>query len=224
MLAANPTSCPFTLNFEGAPTSESGPVSGLCVLHVSVFTSPNLSPFSFKLLAPFTLSYEGSGAEGSTANLRYLVPFFAAPVSSLQPMENKTTLSPFAATLTGNVNHNPFVCHSYRKHPGWGATLPSLRVSAYSASLRYPYSFLAFDFQLSTARPERRRRSTVSAQLHSQEATQRPFAKNAKIDSYLGGDSVSTEAVAARRHAGTHLPVTWWKLEMPTTTWHLLLN
>jgi hypothetical protein len=48
--------------------------------------------------------------------------------------------------------------------------------------------------------------------------------KDAKIVSYLGGDSVSTEAVAARRHAGTHLPVTWWKLEMPTTTWHLLLN
>jgi len=39
-----------------------------------------------------------------------------------------------------------------------------------------------------------------------------------------GGDTVSTEAVAARRHAGTHLPVTWWKLEMPTTTWHLQLN
>jgi hypothetical protein len=59
---------------------------------------------------------------------------------------------------------------------------------------------------------------------HSKEATQRPLAKNAKMDPYLGGDSVSTEAVAARRHAGTHLPVTWWKLEMPTTTWHLLLN
>jgi hypothetical protein len=26
-----------------------------------------------------------------------------------------------------------------------------------------------------------------------------------------GGDTVSTEAVATRRHAGTHLPVTWWK-------------
>ena len=26
-----------------------------------------------------------------------------------------------------------------------------------------------------------------------------------------GGDTVSTEAVASRRHAGTHLPVTWWK-------------
>jgi|HubBroStandDraft_1064217.scaffolds.fasta_scaffold246104_1 hypothetical protein len=76
--------------------------------------------------------------------------------------------------------------------------------------------------QLSTSRPERRRR--VNRQLLSalKEATQRPLAKNAKIPP--GGDTVSTEAVAARRHAGTHLPVTWWKLEMPTTTWHLLLN
>src|ERR1700752_329943 len=45
-----------------------------------------------------------------------------------------------------------------------------------------------------------------------------------KIEEYGGGDTVSTEAVAARRHAGTHLPATWWKLELPTTTWHLLLN
>ena len=50
------------------------------------------------------------------------------------------------------------------------------------------------------------------------------FSQSAKIDSHGGGDTVSTEAVAARRHAGTHLPVTWWKLEMPTTTWHLQLN
>src|SRR6266481_2096317 len=49
-------------------------------------------------------------------------------------------------------------------------------------------------------------------------------ARRGKIEVYEGGDTVSTEAVAARRHAGTHLPVTWWKLEMPTTTWHLLLN
>ena len=50
------------------------------------------------------------------------------------------------------------------------------------------------------------------------------LSQSAKMESYGGGDTVSTEAVAARRHAGTHLPVTWWKLEMPTTTWHLQLN
>jgi hypothetical protein len=26
----------------------------------------------------------------------------------------------------------------------------------------------------------------------------------------IGGETVSTETVAARRHAGTHLPATWW--------------
>jgi hypothetical protein len=40
MLAANPAS-----------VSKSVPVSDLCVLRVSVFSSPNLSPFNFKLLA-----------------------------------------------------------------------------------------------------------------------------------------------------------------------------
>jgi hypothetical protein len=39
-----------------------------------------------------------------------------------------------------------------------------------------------------------------------------------------GGDPVSTEAVASRRHAGGQPPVIGWKLELPTTTWHLLLN
>ncbi len=50
------------------------------------------------------------------------------------------------------------------------------------------------------------------------------LSRSAKIRLHGGGDTVSTEAVAARRHAGTHLPATWWKLELPTTTWHLLLN
>ena len=50
MLAANPTSI-----------SKSVPVSDLCVLCVSVFSSPNLSPFHFQLLAL-------SVVEGSTFN------------------------------------------------------------------------------------------------------------------------------------------------------------
>src|SRR5260370_30972052 len=50
------------------------------------------------------------------------------------------------------------------------------------------------------------------------------LSRRAKIDSHGGGDTVSTEAVAARRHAGAHLPVTWWELDIPTTTSHLQLN
>jgi hypothetical protein len=49
------------------------------------------------------------------------------------------------------------------------------------------------------------------------------LAEGGKIKA-SGGDTVSTEAVASRRHAGAHPPVTGWKLELPTTTWHLLLN
>ena|ERR1700730_10209336 len=34
--------------------------------------------------------------------------------------ENKATLSPAFATLTGRVKHKSFVCHSYKKHRGVG--------------------------------------------------------------------------------------------------------
>jgi Prolipoprotein diacylglyceryl transferase len=70
--------------------------------------------FNFELLAH-------SGVQGSTFNRFSTTPFLATLTTSLQRIENTATLSPFAATLTGHVNHNPFVCHSYKKHPGWGA-------------------------------------------------------------------------------------------------------
>jgi len=40
------------------------------------------------------------------------------------------TLSPFPAALTDPVKHNPFVCHSYRKHPGWGSR-PSSQIFSF---------------------------------------------------------------------------------------------
>jgi len=55
-------------------------------------------------------------------------PFFATLTNPLQLAENTSTLSPAFATLTRHVNHNPFVCHSYRKHPGWGSHLSNERV------------------------------------------------------------------------------------------------
>jgi hypothetical protein len=51
-----------------------------------------------------------------------------------------------------------------------------------------------------------------------------PLRCYVKISSHMGGDTVSTEAVASRRHAGGQPPVIGWKLELPITTWHLLLN
>ena len=119
MLAANPTSRPFTLSFEGAPVSKSVTASDLCVLRVSVFSSPNLYPFNFKLLALSVI--EGSTFEPSNLHTTPpLSPFTATLASPLQSTENLATLSPAFATLTRHVNHNPFVCHSYKKHPGWG--------------------------------------------------------------------------------------------------------
>ena len=56
----------------------------------------------------------------STVNSRPLSPFPATLTSRLQIAENKTTLSPAVATLTDCVKHKSFVCHSYKKHRGWG--------------------------------------------------------------------------------------------------------
>jgi hypothetical protein len=47
-------------------------------------------------------------------------PLFATLTDIAQTPESTTTLSSVFATLTRRVKPNPFVCHSYKKHPGWG--------------------------------------------------------------------------------------------------------
>jgi hypothetical protein len=49
-----------------------------------------------------------------------VTPLFATLTDHSQIPENKTTLSSVFATLTIRVKHKSFVCHSYKKHPGWG--------------------------------------------------------------------------------------------------------
>jgi hypothetical protein len=68
---------------------------------------------------------------------------------------------------------------------------------------------------------ERNRHRKIVCSLNSLEALE--DHRRGKIEP-SGGDTVSTEAVASRRHAGGQPPVTGRKLELPTTTWHLLLN
>jgi hypothetical protein len=75
--------------------------------------SPSLNP------SPATLTR----IHHSCRKTSRVTPLFATLTSHLQSTENKATLSPFPATLTYCVKHNPFVCHSYRKHPGWGYIL-----------------------------------------------------------------------------------------------------
>src|SRR5579859_2432004 len=47
-----------------------------------------------------------------------LTPFPATLTDRSQLTENPAALSRVVATLTRHVHHNPFVCHSYKKHPG----------------------------------------------------------------------------------------------------------
>ena len=61
---------------------------------------------------PFNLKF-------STLKRLPVTPFPATLTSLSQIAENTPTLSPIFAALSSRVNHNPFVCYSYRKHPGW---------------------------------------------------------------------------------------------------------
>jgi hypothetical protein len=95
------------------------------------------SPFNFKL---------------STINLPSLSPFLATLRDRSQLTEKSATLSPVPATLTRRVKYNPFACHSYRKHPGWGSH-PSSQVFSF-CNLTTRHSRLVY--------PEASRRTTIS--------------------------------------------------------------
>jgi hypothetical protein len=62
-----------------------------------------------------------------------LSPFPATLPDRPQLIENTITLSLVFAALTDTVNHKPFVCHSCKKHRGWG--IPSRE---FSQTTRYP--------------------------------------------------------------------------------------
>lgn|SRR5579864_3448418 len=57
---------------------------------------------------------------------RSISSFIAILTDDLQLIENPATLSPFPATLTTRVKHKSFICHSYKKHGGWGYTTNEL--------------------------------------------------------------------------------------------------
>ena len=55
--------------------------------------------------------------------------FLAALTALPQPNEIKVILSPAFATLASHVKANPFVCHSYKKHPGWESAIVNFFVA-----------------------------------------------------------------------------------------------
>jgi len=72
------------------------------------------------------------GCQLSAVSSLSLSPFAATLTDSPQLIENPATLSPAFATLTSRVNPNPFVCHSYKKHPGWGYPRRASRLFVFS--------------------------------------------------------------------------------------------
>jgi len=98
------------------PERSEGSAFRLSPLHAfsfNAFSSSDVCPFNFKLSS-------ACPERSRRVNFPPLTPFPATLTSHLQLAENKTTLSPAVATLTSRVKPNPFVCHSCRKHPGWG--------------------------------------------------------------------------------------------------------
>jgi hypothetical protein len=76
-----------------------------------------------------------------------VTPLSAALTDIVQTSENTAALSPVFATRlpradakgTSRVKHKFFICHSYKKHPGWGILAPFVRGnSANCASQRHP--------------------------------------------------------------------------------------
>ncbi len=120
----------FSLRHRHSLSSPLTSVNSVPPVPVEVLKSPR--PPATHRSRPSTASLESSrGPFGSssfnfklsTINLLRLSPFPATLTGHPQPAQNTTTLSPAVTTLTGSVNHNPFVCHSYRNTRGGG--LPS---------------------------------------------------------------------------------------------------
>jgi len=85
--------------------------------HPSPSSSGNFQTFQHSNLSTFRQGIRSSLATAP------LTPFPATLSAESQLIENPATLSPVVATLTRHLHHNPFVCHSYKKHPGGGCTL-----------------------------------------------------------------------------------------------------
>jgi hypothetical protein len=68
-------------------------------------------------------SASGHATNHSSLATAPLTPFLASPRGKSQLTENPAALSRGVATLTRHIHHNPFVCHSYKKHPGWGPAI-----------------------------------------------------------------------------------------------------
>ena len=82
--------------------------------------SAHPSPSSFENFPTFQHSNLSTFRQGIRSSLATapLTPFPATLRGKSQLIENPAALSRVLATLTRHLHLNPFVCHSYKKHPG----------------------------------------------------------------------------------------------------------
>ena len=92
-----------------------------------MFRSQSNPPRSFQRF--FASHLAGSHSSLATAPL---TPFPATLREKSQLTENPAALSRVVATLTRHVHHNPFVCHSYKKHRGSHLSRPRSFRSGFS--------------------------------------------------------------------------------------------
>ena len=100
-------------------------------------TQDRFQPQSPQSLA-HTFRHVRGGGDPCTPNFEFPISYFVFSTTPSSPLsatltdnpqlhENKATLSPAFATLTRRVKHKSCVCHSYRKHRGWGSHLSNER-------------------------------------------------------------------------------------------------
>jgi hypothetical protein len=114
-------------------------------------------------------------------------------ISTFKPSNPQTvpSPSPFPATLTTRVKHKPFPCHSYKKHPGWGAATFNSFVAQTSvcALLRQSTSEIPEAKELQELKnlavlPVSSHESPVAAQALSSTSHQSQITKSCKIRTF----------------------------------------
>src|ERR1700676_2422839 len=115
-------------------TRQPGPTTPSPVHHLCALPLPRSHRGVSALSLPFLPAFD---CQLSAHNSLALSPFPATLTSHSHIIENTATLSLVFATLTSYVKHIPFVCHSYKKHPG-GGPVSLRRLSVTRAGLGVP--------------------------------------------------------------------------------------
>jgi hypothetical protein len=111
------------LNFEGSPASKSIPVSDLCALCVSAFSSPDVDALD----AASSISPLFATLTKNTPGVGYVLPSVSSLLShGTASTEHAATPTPLSATLTKNLGSPP-PCSVSSWNPGHGSRYTPFR-------------------------------------------------------------------------------------------------